>query len=289
VKDKRGWVHVVRGALADTAVSIVHAVYGPSRLKVIEKGCASGVAPAAHLHAWHEGDDCDLLLGPRFVRSVIPRHGLPLASVARKPQLLSDIDAMLARCRVSAFLFGSRRLRVHHPGSDWDLILNIPRNGITPGQVVASLAAESGGRLRRFTASECRARAGRYHRGHRISLDCLSTIFERSTPYLRSHTGEIGVFFTSDSDSLIPRIAREASKSPRSLDGTILPAAGESFLMPRRVRVGTPDGVVTVISVLWFMGGIEELAGSLVRMTGLYRLSDDAWWMGGQTAAIHLP
>jgi hypothetical protein len=59
--------------------------------------------------------------------------------------------------------------------------------------------------------------------------------------------------------------------------------------MPRRVRVGTPDGVVTVISVLWFMGGIEELAGSLVRMTGLYRLSDDAWWMGGQTAAIHLP
>jgi len=117
----------------------------------------------------------------------------------------------------------------------------------------------------------------------------LEKIFPKTTAYFKTKSSEIGLFFASDTDSIIPNIDNDYFFAKDYCEGTILASDGSSYLMPRRFSIECRKGKIkNIITPIWELGGIEECFDFKVSIEGLLKLSDDTFWLGGKNTSLRL-
>ncbi len=286
VVDRDGWTYVVRGYAPGSGLLAAKVIYAPTP-KHVEK-CKARLpvgCPQPRANEWDLGANTEYVLPPELIVRVLPREALPIAEVRNAPDIVRKIHMVVRRCGGNSYLFGSRRLGYETRESDWDLLVS---SRLQPADMTATIVNDLRGQVRKFSRSECCSRARRYAAPLGLfAFRSLREVFTECTMYLRSEIGEIGVFFISDHDSRIPELTSVPMQETQVLIGQILPSAGKSHLMPRVIHLlNDKHGPLRILTTLWELGGLEELASRRIIIRGARRLDCSDWWLGGRTASV---
>lgn len=285
IRDWHDNVYVVHGIVCDTPEIIVRPISicgatGPEKYNPNIPDRRQKIPYP--VYEWGDPDNYVVMLDD--IQTIFARDKIPCCKYPQRHKLLSDIVEAISNNNTTTYLFGSRRLDLARPASDLDILVvgNGPRREVVD-RVVSSL----GGRVRMFNNTECLERAGRYSWPYGyITRQFLIRAFPRTTCYLKTQIGEVGVFFASNSDTVVPRLYTK-NKSPHHLRGWIVRSNGSSYLMPRSFIIECPDGSFKEIgTILWSLGGIEECAGEEISLGGLYMVSEERYWLGGADTSV---
>jgi len=287
VKDLQGNIYVIRGFTKEANNIIVKPIYlskNDKLIKYVRKLEHIKLAIPKHC-GWA---DCDnYIMTHDDVHNIFPRNKLLLKECHCGSKLLNEIDDFISHHNAKCYLFGSKRLQIHKDNSDLDILIIGKTN---PSLIIKSLLAELHGRIRSFSSIECKQRVIKYgYPNGYINPVFLEKIFPKTTAYFKTKSSEIGLFFASDTDSIIPNIDNDYFFAKDYCEGTILASDGSSYLMPRRFSIECRKGKIkNIITPIWELGGIEECFDFKVSIEGLLKLSDDTFWLGGKNTSLRL-
>lgn len=288
IEDTEGWIYVSRGVIVGTNLVVVEAMYDPlqNRLGKYRGESTEGENIPSSVPCPMAGDT-QYLLYPKNIKKVFPRQEIEITDYDEHNELLNRINDIVSRHGAHCYLFGSRRLKIGKDDSDYDILVFGCMN---PCKTVQLIAENLNGEVRRFSQQECSNRAIRYgYPNGPLSPEFLARIFSKTTMYLKTQLGEIGIFFASHNDSNIPNILKLHHVPEESIVGTIIPSGGASHLMPRQFFIETENNKIQrIVTVSWELGGIEENAGLKVRLAGVRAIRNNKWWFGGPKISLEI-
>jgi len=277
IKDKNGWIHVVRWYLDDQHI-ITKPYYSPQKKKQKKSldepslPCGSKLDFISRYDYLIKNEHIDEIINPQIIRQDI-----------HFPSDINDIINYYDNITADVFLFGSRLLKINKKTSDWDLIIDINDN---PKDITDSLLKKNK-ELRHLNKYEIEKRVEHYSMQYPISNFCfLRSLFSKSCLYLKSPTiNEIGLFFLNSDyqyDYMTNDIYKIFDKDTRitKISGTIKKGIGESFSFPRIFCITNSAGVnLNVISLSWEIGGIEELIGIKISINKTIKIGNNLYFM----------
>jgi hypothetical protein len=276
--DREGNIYVVRGSVPGHPGVVARLVYenvpgGPRKRTHYGRLAVPSAPDPSSVYALPE----DRLLRPSQVRRHVRRDSRgPLSRREWHGSLVASLLDALTDRGATLYSFGSRVLGMGRDGSDWDFLLSVRGN---PRPMIADAIEGRGGGLSFLDDAEVEESIRRY--GHEVPYadrDLLTRVKRRTTLYLRGAGARVDFFAISPDDGLMPALDIDRLETADVL-GTILPSEGQSYLMPRRVRVRESSGMeVTVIHTCWPLLGIEAFAGHQVRMDGVFRSGPNSYW-----------
>jgi hypothetical protein len=285
VLDDLDIVSVVRGLTADGTKALLRPAYQIS----------SGVARKVHTPRWHRRtiqdplvaffDNCHL--APiETLRLICPwnRYPYPDNCSAMPPGMRRFVDTLTGHGG-ALYLYGSRALRWHAPNADWDVILEYsgdPRGLVDVVSAVTGLCVPLG-------RAALHARIAEYeHPPSGVPEADLMTIMRRSLTY---------VTIGRDQLDIIPRPRLPSEPVPDSfrscpglrITGELQPGLGESFAMPRVVRLRPDQGeLVNIRHVSWLLLGVERLAGHRAVFSRLCRAPSGEFWFHAHSSEFRI-
>lgn len=289
LEDNKGWIHIVKNTLTSDEF-ITKPIYSPSpnrnkykSQRTYGKTCPSGIYSTI-------SENGDFILSRKniskhycsrsvyFDKSIIPKYRSDLI----------HLYEVFSSTGCQAFLFGSRLLNTYDSQSDWDVIIV---GDLTIDSILKTAVSSSNKMLRFFTVDECDARAMRYGAGEsHISTETLRRIFPKTTFYLKSKFGEIGIF-SGNKNTFIGKNNVLSNTHKTTLTGKIIPSQGTSFSMPRIFKIIDENiGESSVTTTIWSLCGIERLSGVRCRISGAIPTDGNGkcFWLGGSSAKFSL-
>ncbi len=286
VQDDTGWTFAVKG-ICESGELLVKAVYAPPGIlprKYKERPAI--VWSSAHVVPCSVSSLGDYLLSPLCCSYLQPR-ALTKAAMNGGNPIAAEVASLIEQSGARVELAGSRRAGLHRRESDWDLLVL----GVShPIELVRLVLAVIEHRGRLYRRPEIVERARRYSScSSHASFSTLVALFGRTTLYLRTNHGEVGLFFDSPDPPLLPDLRAVSGIVPLTISGQILPCSGTSYHMPRRFRIATNVmGIIEIWTPIWEFGGLEELAGKRVSLTSLRQISPLRYWLGGPNVRLEL-
>ncbi|MDF5755672.1 nucleotidyltransferase domain-containing protein [Spongiactinospora sp. TRM90649] len=191
-----------------------------------------------------------------------------------QPAALRGLVSEMHSRGAHAYLYGSRLLGRNSAGSDWDFIV------------------ECRGDLAELLRS-CNARPDAFPRWPEISSVAASyevntlgstsrkdvlRILRKGWCALRVDGAVADFFLAGSGNSRIPDV-RSGKVILTDCEGVIEPGSGQSFGMPRWIRIRTPTArIVHLHHVSWILCGLERMAGSRVMLRDvLVSGASDLW------------
>lgn len=285
IKDLLGNVYIVRGVIYKTNEIIIKpiAIYKTSDLEKFDPNDQGHLKQIPYSsYEWGDPDNYSCKL--EDIESLFKRDQVLNSDHPNNPKLLRDVIETISCDKIKVYLFGSRRLNLENQTSDWDILII---SNSHYGEIVDKLVTNLEGRVRLFNRNECLKRANHYAWPcSHLNKQFLIKAFQKTTSYLKTEIGEVGIFFASNTDTCLPYI--DSTKiSEHHLRGRIIRSDGSSHLMPRNFLIQCSDGEIKKVgTIMWGLGGIEECAGEYVSLRGLEMLSKDSYWLGGSSSSL---
>ncbi len=278
VEDQDGWIYVVRAVVPSNHNQVLaKPIYPPSCLQIRK---LEANQPISHLGRRHRATQTHSFfnlaaLSTSSIRAIHPRAEVPIADLSTAPAIVMRLAEVVESMGARVFLYGSRRVHREIASSDWDVLVDTTNSQYSPMALIVNTQQVLRASVRRFSPKEIRLRARRYSsKSGALNRETLTSIFLKGTPYLKSGSLEIGVFFACEGDTYpqrhaFPQTTHLSESVARLLVGapcTPMPTGGHSFYMPRRIRLRFEDyGEVEFPSIQWELGGLEEAHGTTFR------------------------
>jgi len=287
VKDLHGNLYVVRGVTKEANNIIVKPIYLSKNKELIKYDRKLGHIKLTIPRRCEWADYDSYIMTHDDIHSIFQRNKLLLKECHCGSKLLNEVENIISHHNANCYVFGSKRLQIHKDTSDLDILVIGKSN---PSLIIKSLLSELHGRIRSFNRIECQQRAIRYGYPYGyINPAFLGKIFPKTTVYFKTKSSEIGLFFASDEDSIIPNIDNDYFFSTDYCEGTILASGGSSYLMPRHFSIECRKGKIkNIITPIWELGGIEECFDFKVSIEGLHKISEDIFWLGGSNISLKM-
>jgi len=290
VEDSMGWLYLVKAVFLLSGEIVAKAMYYP------HEGClkkCKNSLPELNLilpqPVARFGGFFDFILQQSTISKWNPRTAQILpANTGQVNSLVNHIATTLEQLGAKCYLFGSRALGLHTNQSDWDILILSTE---CPSKLLKFLLLTFGKTIRLFSTEECQQRANRYaSQPNGIDYDVLFKIFQYSTPYLKSDHVEIGLFFSPPFCKPLPFEPNDlVNEQLFSLYAYPIDSIGTSYHLPRRICVQDVNGHFhTIYSVIWELGGIEQVQDILFEFSGLRKIDNYTWWMGGEEATLRI-
>lgn len=284
VSDKTNWIYLVKGEVHDTQMLIGAPIYSPPPLR---NKCKTDGAFHKTLYSKKT------LLSSGFDREIHKSEIIkyyPIININcsykknnfNHSNIINYIYTESKKFGVKIYLFGSRLLGLETECSDWDFVIQGCKN---PQLFVKNLIKQGHGRCRGFSSQEIYDRVDRYVLSESwASSIILEKIFSKTTTYLKSDCGELGIFFRKENNIYLP-IASEFNFCSE-IKGKIIRNKGGSYSMPREILIDYNNKIIKIKTISWLLCGLEEFEGSYVRFQGIYKLSENEWWFGANGSNI---
>ncbi len=282
VEDRKGWIYLVKGYMPVSGNVVVAPIYSPEPNRKKTKNIrVESLRNKIGESALSTGNDIELKLDfikKHYNRSTPFRINSSLENDAAVRALV-DLS-IESNCDLR--LFGSRRLNIDKPGSDWDFLIL----GCTdPNSYVKKLINTDF--VRAFNSSEIETRVQRYkHSEHWATPSVLRKIFSKTTLYVKTELGEIGLFFAGNTPFHLSPIGEEPDL--HSIVGAPLRNRGLSFSMPREITIRSEESIHTVRTVSWSLCGLELCDQETFKFDGLVSLGNKEWWFGSNHSKIQM-
>ncbi len=288
VRDAEGRTYVIRGRLANRAIYAAKVIYSPSR--PAHRKCCTRLPAHRAVPKFARcplADSTVFLLSPEDIVAHYPRNQRLLKEESPSLPVVQQFCRIVESLGCEIYLFGSRRLDIAAPDSDWDCLITLPP---APPIVLSAILGELCKRARRYNEPEIVRRARRYAwPAGPNPVETLIQVFSQTTTYLKTRATELGIFFISKADGCLPDLPKLLHVAPQSISGSIVDSRGHSYLMPRFINIRTQAGTVaTVKTTMWDCAGLEALRGLDVAFHGVRRICGSTWWFGGPEARMEL-
>lgn len=284
-EDDNGWIYLFKGVILSKEKIVGSPVYTPgtNRLKV-KTFSEPHLKLSAKKTSLSMGNEREIPFGKvkKLFRNSEALHSLHPAIKGHK--FLQSFIEIMSSLGLTVRLFGSRQLGIETPQSDWDFLVS---GTDEPKIVVEKLISKFAGQLRLFNSVEIDDRVSRYALDEPwANKNLLGKIFSKSTLYLKSPVGELGLFFEGSSPNKLPNEVLNGES--KDMAGRFLKSSGKSFHMPREFLVESDGEVQKILTISWALGGVEELEGCQVQFSGLRKIGERTWWFGCNGSDIYI-
>lgn len=287
IKDKNGWIHVVR-AFSNKKLCLITNPHYPPKNSNIRK--TKGDIPLNIIKPngtiWSFGDGKLLKISLKDIIEIYPRLTIQSISFPNIPRIVQKLLDYFSKKDCNVYLFGSRRLSLEENYSDWDLLID---SKVSIGALISEFVSLNSSSVRLYNYEECKYRATRYN-NENVPLKQLENILLSTTIYLKTSQVEIGIFAVANDDGFIPsELIYDTLPGCHEIIGQIKFGNGESYLMPRRIfLLNNSKKIITILTANWVLAGIEELEGVNIKLSGLKKLSSHSYWFGGDNSKFEI-
>jgi hypothetical protein len=264
-----GNVYVVRGVLRDGHSLVVHPIYSIVDGELRKLNIKASPTASIDLNTkFSEILDVDCCIVANSVISTFQKaRARPIGTVQSIDSEMRGVTYELLKRASAVFLYGSRALAMGAQGSDWDFLLSMSSMSggcLTTRQILEELF--TAGVMKPYGSDDIEALISKYQYSETcISKNTLRKVLERCLPFGKAGEKNVDLFTLRDGKNMF--MIEQLYEGFTTIEGILLRSGGESFMMPRKIRISTVRGIAEVWHLAWLLAGLDEMAGSRIRLT----------------------